>query len=87
MICFLIKYDKRYDHLIEHLSKMLLILYNYKDNITIIITHSEDCSLVDKENIKAIFNDSNFSITNIIFTTINDPHSLTLCYLLENLKI
>ena len=56
MIYFLIKYDKRYDHLIEHLSKMLLILYNYKDNIT-------------------------------IFTTINDPHSLTLCYLLENLKI
>jgi hypothetical protein len=86
MICFVIKYDKRYDHLIEHASKMLSIFYNYKDNITIIITHSEDCSIVDKENIKAIFNDPNFSINNIIFTTIKKTSPLALCDMLEKLK-
>ena len=86
MICFVIKYDKRYDHLIEHVSKMLSIFYNYKDNITIIITHSEDCSIVDKENIKAIFNDPNFSINNIIFTTIKKTSPLALCDMLEKLK-
>ena len=85
MICFVIKYDKRYDYLIEHLSKMLSIFYNYKDNITVIITHSEDCSFVDKENIKYIFNDPNFLITNILFTTI-ETYPFVLCKMLENIK-
>ena len=86
MICFVIKYDKRYDHLINDLSQMLAIFYNYKNNITIIVTHSEECTITDKANIQAIFNSPNFGISNIIFTTKNKTSPLDLCQKLYNLK-
>jgi len=85
MICFVIKYDKRYDHLIDNLTQMLRIFYSYKDNITIIVTHSEDCSYTDKENIKEIFS-GRFGITNTIFTTKNTPSPLALCETFGRLK-
>ncbi|OUM64429.1 hypothetical protein PIROE2DRAFT_8818 [Piromyces sp. E2] len=56
------------------------------DNITIIITHSEDCSYTDRENIKAIFSNANFGLTNIIFTTKNRTNPLDLCHTLVSLK-
>lgn len=86
MICFVIKYDKRYDHLIDHLTQMLKIFYEYKDNITVIITHSEECKFVNKEEIKKIFKNPNFGINNIIFTTKNKPTSLDFCEEFQNLK-
>jgi len=85
MICFVVKYDKRYDHLIMNISKMLSIFCNYKDNITIVVTHSENCSLTDKENLKAIFK-KNFSISNVIFTTKDKTSCIELCNTLQNLK-
>jgi len=85
MICFVIKYDKRYDYLITNLSKIISIFYNYKDNITIIVTHSEDCKYTDKENIKALFKQY-FSITNVLFTTKNGTSYVELCDTLQNLK-
>ena len=86
MICFVIKYDNRYDRLVQDLSTMLAIFHNYKDNITIIVTHSEKCKYVDKENIKAIFDQPNFSIKNFMFSTKDYPTPLNLCEQLEKLK-
>jgi len=86
MICFVIKYDKRYDHLINDLSQMLSIFYNYKDNITIIVTHSEECTITDKANIRAIFNKPNFGISNVIFTSKNKTSPIDLCQKLSYLK-
>ena len=86
MICFVIKYDNRYCDLIQELSTMLSIFYNYIDNITIIVTHSENAKLVEKEEIKAIFDQPNFSIKNFMFTTKDCPTPLSLCSQLEALK-
>jgi hypothetical protein len=86
MICFVIKYDNRYDRLIQDLSTMLSIFYNYKDNITIIVTHSEKAKTKEKEEIKAIFDQPNFSIKNFMFTTKDYPTPLNLCTQLETLK-
>ena len=86
MICFVIKYTSRYDDLIRDLSTMLSIFYNYKDNITVIVTHSEDCTLVNKEEIKAIFDQPNFSIKNFLFTTKEKTTPLSLCDSLAKLK-
>ena len=86
MICFVIKYTNRYDDLIRDLSTMLSIFHNYKDNITIIVTHSEKCTLVNREEIKAIFDQPNFSIKNFLFTTKTGTTPLGLCEKLANFK-
>ena len=86
MICFVIKYTSRYDDLVRDLSTMLCIFHNYKENISIIVTHSENCSFIDKENIKAIFDQPNFSIKNFLFTTKDGTTPLGLCMKLSNLK-
>lgn len=86
MICFVIKFTSRYDTIIQDLSKMLSIFYNYKDNITIIVTHSEICTEIDEINIKAIFDSPNFTIKNFIFTKKNETKPIEFCKMLENLK-
>lgn len=86
MICFVIKFTSRYDTIIQDLSKMLSIFYNYKDNITIIVTHSEACTEIDEINIKAIFDSPNFSIKNFIFTKKDKTKPIEFCEMLENLK-
>jgi len=85
MICFIIKYDKRYDHLIDSLSQMLKIFYEYRNNITVLVTHSEDCSLTNKEDIKAIFS-TQFGIRNVIFTTKDKTPAGQLLNALQKIK-
>ncbi len=63
---------------------MLKIFYSYIENIVVIITHSEECSFTDKENIKEIFS-CRFRITKTIFTTKQTP-PLALCKTLGELK-
>lgn len=86
MICLVIKFTSRYDTIIQDLSKMLSFFYNYKDNITIIVTHSEICTEIDEINIKAIFDSPNFTIKNFIFTKKNETKPIEFCEMLENLK-
>lgn len=41
MICFVIKYDNRHDHIINNIYAMKQVFEDYMDNTMIIITHSE----------------------------------------------
>ena len=69
MLCFVIKYTNRYDNMENEVSQMLEIFEDLIENITIIITHSENVKDTEKETIKYIIKEQ-FQIENIIFTEI-----------------
>ena len=69
MICFIVKYDSRYDALIKNVSQMLMIFKDYRKNICLIITNSEDSNIKVQSEIEKIF-EIKFGIKNIIFSTL-----------------
>lgn len=69
LICFVIKYGTRYDNLVKDFNQMLLIFKNYRKNIAIIITNTEEMTLKTQNEIVKIF--KKLKITNLIFTKLN----------------
>ena len=69
LICFVIKYGARYDDLIKSFNQMLLIFKNYRKNIAIIITKTEDMTMKSQNEIEKIF--KNLKIKNLIFTKLS----------------
>ena len=67
MICYIIEYSTRNDILEIKVNEMLSIFKNYKSNITIIITKSENIKEKRKEDIKSIIN-KRFNLNYVLFT-------------------
>jgi len=84
MICFIIKYSPRNDDFERELGQMLYIFDKYINNITIIISKSEDITNKRKEEILFLFKNK-FGIGNVIFTT-KKTNGYDLCEQFNNLK-
>ena len=84
MICFIIKYSPRNDDFERELGQMLYIFDNYINNISIIISKSEDITNKRKEEITFLFKNK-FGIGNIIFTT-NKTNGYDLCEQFNHFK-
>ena len=69
LICFVIKYGTRYDDLIRNFNQMLSIFKNYRKNITIIITNTEEMTKKSQSDIENIF--KKLKVKNLIFTKLN----------------
>ena len=69
LICFVLKYGTRYDDLIKSFNQMLLIFRNYRKNIAIIITNTEEMTMKNQNEIEQIF--KKLKIKNLIFTKLN----------------
>jgi len=56
IICFVVKYDSRYDTMIGQVKEMMNIFEDYKKNTVIIITHSEEIknNIREQQNIDAV---------------------------------
>ena len=66
LICFVLKYGPRYDDLVRHFNQMLLIFQNYRKNVCIIITNTEDMNMKSQNDIEKLF--KKLKIKNLIFT-------------------
>ena len=84
MICFIVKYDTRYDALIKSVSQMLMIFKDYRENICLIITNSENSNIKIQSEIEQLF-ETKFRIKNIIFSTL-ESNELILLDKLEKFK-
>lgn len=84
MICFVVRYTSRYDDLIKSVSQMLMIFRNYRDNICLIITNSENSTVKTQSEIEFEFKNK-FKIEKILFTTL-ESDGIELCDKLENFK-
>ena len=84
MICFIVKYDTRYDALIKSVSQMLMIFKDYRENICLIITNSENSNIKIQSEIETLF-ETKFRIKNIIFSTL-ESNELILLDKLEKFK-
>lgn len=84
MICFVVAYQQRFDLIIAEVRDMLSIFKKHLNNITIIITKSENVKDTTKEKIKFELK-KKFKIENILFTFKN-YNALKLCDELENIK-
>ena len=77
MICFVIKFTSRYDDLLKSASQMLMIFKEYRKNILLILTNTENVSVTDKAEVEYIFNQK-YKISNILFTQLDmDGSSLS----------
>ena len=77
MICFVIKFTSRYDDLLKSASQMLMIFKEYRKNILLILTNTENVSVSDKAEVEYIFNQK-YKISNILFTQLDmDGSSLS----------
>ena len=77
MICFVIKFTSRYDDLVKSASQMLMIFKEYRKNILLILTNTENVSVTDKAEVEYIFNQK-YKISNILFTQLDmDGSSLS----------
>ena len=63
IICFIIRFERRYDTIQKIALQMLKIFYEHKENICIIITFSENINVTQKSEIQYIFK-KNFNIEN-----------------------
>ena len=80
IICFVVKYDVRYDTMIGQVKEMKNIFEDYKKNTVIIITHSETIkdNLRERTNIEAVlkarcgYEKVIFSYKNIGYTILTD---------------
>ena len=85
MICFVIEYSQRFDTIIREVKELISIFKKNLNNITIIITKSEDVKDDTKEKIKFQIK-SKFKIENVLFTE-KKTNGLKLCDELETIKI
>ena len=70
MICLVIKLTARYDDIIKSALQMVKIFYENRDNITIIITNSENITIVQEAEIsKSLENKCKINPTHILFTS------------------
>ena len=70
MICLVIKLTARYDDIIKSALQMVKIFYENRDNITIIITNSENITIVQEADIsKALEKKCKIKATHILFTS------------------
>ena len=70
MICLVIKLTARYDDIIKSALQMVKIFYENKNNITIIITNSENITIVQEAEIsKSLENKCKINPTHILFTS------------------
>lgn len=77
MICFVIKFTSRYDDLVKSASQMLMIFKEYRKNILLILTNTENVSVSDKAEVEFIFN-QRYKIPNVLFTQLDmDGSSLS----------
>lgn len=84
MVCFVVRYTSRYDDLIKSVSQMLMIFRNYRNNICLIITNSENSTMTTQSEIELQFK-TKFKIDKILFTTLQSD-GVELCDKLENYK-
>ena len=84
MICFIVKYTSRYDYLVKSVSKMLKIFKEYRKNISLIVSNSEESSIKQQSEIEQIFK-TKFGIENILFSTLK-MDSLAILDILEKFK-
>ena len=66
LICFVIKYSNRYDEIIRSFNQMFLIFRNYRKNIAVIITNTEEMTIKNQSEIQLIF--KKLEIKKLIFT-------------------
>ena len=70
MICLVIKLTARYDDIIKSALQMVKIFYENRDNITIIITNSENITIVQEAEIsKSLENKCKIKENHILFTS------------------
>ena len=70
MICLVIKLTARYDDIIKSALQMVKIFYENRNNITIIITNSENITIVQEAEIsKSLENKCKINPTHILFTS------------------
>ena len=69
MVCFVVKNDNRYDEIIKQIKAMKAIFDEFKSNIVIIITHSEEIknNIREQSNIEAVIK-TKCNYENIIFS-------------------
>lgn len=84
MICFIAKYTSRYDYLVKSVSKMLKIFKEYRKNISLIVSNSEESSIKQQSEIEHLFK-TKFGIENILFSTLK-MDSLAILDKLEKFK-
>ena len=87
MICFVVKYSNRYDDMIKAGNQLLMIFRDYRNNICLIITNSENANNKIKEEIELIFK-KKFGIDKILFSTLKNGglELRNFCDRLENYK-
>ena len=70
MICLVIKLSVRYDHSVRSALQIVKIFYENRNNITIIITNSENITIVQEAEIsKSLENKCKINPTHILFTS------------------
>ena len=70
MICLVIKLTARYDHIIISALQMVKIFYENRDNITIIITNTENITIVQEAEIcKSLEKKCKIKANHILFTS------------------
>lgn len=72
MICLVIKFSVRYDDIIKSAIQMVKIFNDNRENIVVIITNSEDVSIVQMSEVEAALSKKcKIDSTKIIFTSKN----------------
>ena len=84
MICFVIEYTQRFESIIREVEELFSIFKKHLNNITIIITKSENVKETTEENLKFQIK-KKFKIENILFTQ-KKTNGLFLCNELEKIK-
>ncbi len=69
MICFIVRYTNRYDELLKNVSQMYMIFREYRKNICVIISNSEESTYSNQAEIEHILK-TRFEINKIIFSTL-----------------
>jgi GTPase SAR1 family protein len=86
MICFVVKYDNRYEQLLKPIIQMVRIFKHHLKNVGIIFTHSEQLNETTRSEIKAIVEEEiGITSKNIIFCTLQTPEA-ELSNQLNNIK-
>ena len=81
LICLVIQFRMRHDDMLQRYNQMLFIFKKYKNNILVIINHTEDMTMKAKINIEKIF--KNLRVKNLIFTKLSDSPSDIICKINE----
>ncbi len=70
IICYIVRFSLRYADLIKSVSSMYKIFNIYRNNICLIISNSEESTVINKNEIELLFK-TKFGINKIVFSTLN----------------